>query len=299
MLQSHRNQSVIRQPNVFKSERPRISKPRCDSQVDMNYDLSKPVNTHYLPKEREVASVKPHHMIASRNSRISSKNMPRFSLNDMVHNHYLAEAKKKTQERSRNSKPSLMPYARSKSTANGSKSKPRSNTQTSRNWPASNSSFATTKTVPTAEHPRNSRNFFDSKHFVAQHVRNVSLMKIMLLVYLKNQSFKEFSTDEQEMTSDHNSSKLGIHDHNNESSSSKLVPNVVPPTDKTATSRQELELLFHHHIIMLRSTCHELFLQDIQSFEHKEKDSVRINVLSAGGTTFGTSFELDDSLLWS
>ncbi|GJS12946.1 hypothetical protein Tco_0407418 [Tanacetum coccineum] len=46
------------------------------------------------------------------------------------------------------------------------------------------------------------------------------------------------------MTSDHNSSELGIHDHNNEPSSSKLVPKVVPPADKTATSQQELELLF-------------------------------------------------------
>nr|GEU85723.1 copia protein [Tanacetum cinerariifolium] len=86
--------------------------------VDVHDDLSKPITTHYLPKEREVASAKPHHMIASSNSRISSKNMTRYSSNDMVHNHYLEEAKKKTQERSRNSKPSLMPSARSKSTAN-------------------------------------------------------------------------------------------------------------------------------------------------------------------------------------
>ncbi|GJY67971.1 retrovirus-related pol polyprotein from transposon TNT 1-94 [Tanacetum coccineum] len=54
------------------------------------------------------------------------------------------------------------------------------------------------------------------------------------------------------MTSDHNSSELGIHDHSNELSSSKMVPKVVPPAYKTATSRQELELLFHHHITMLR-----------------------------------------------
>nr|GEW89503.1 hypothetical protein [Tanacetum cinerariifolium] len=57
-----------------------------------------------------------------------------------------------------NSEPSLMPSARSQSTANGSKPKPRSNTQTSRNCPASKSNFVTTKTVPIAEHPRNSRN---------------------------------------------------------------------------------------------------------------------------------------------
>ncbi|GJX48094.1 hypothetical protein Tco_0273284 [Tanacetum coccineum] len=31
-------------------------------------------------------------------------------------------------------------------------------------------------------------------------------------------------------------SELRIHDHNNEPSSSKLVPKVVPPADKTATS---------------------------------------------------------------
>ncbi|GJU91754.1 hypothetical protein Tco_1304177 [Tanacetum coccineum] len=57
-----------------------------------------------------------------------------------------------------------------------------------------------------------------------------------------------------QMTSDHNRSELGIQDHNNEQSSSKLVPKVVPLAVKTATSRQELELLFHHHIAMLRTT---------------------------------------------
>ncbi|GJU47794.1 hypothetical protein Tco_1217349 [Tanacetum coccineum] len=56
------------------------------------------------------------------------------------------------------------------------------------------------------------------------------------------------------MTSDHNRSELGIHDHSNEPSSSKLVPKVVPLAVKTATSRQELELLFHHHIALLRTT---------------------------------------------
>nr|GEV44290.1 hypothetical protein [Tanacetum cinerariifolium] len=45
--------------------------------------------------------------------------------------------------------------------------------------------------------------------------------------------------------------ELEIHDHNNEPSSSKLVPNVVPPPCKTVTTRQALELLFHHHITML------------------------------------------------
>ncbi|GKA94400.1 hypothetical protein Tco_0816438 [Tanacetum coccineum] len=158
VLQPHRNQSVVRQPTAFKSERPRISKPRFASQVDVNNDLSKPVTTHYLPKGKESACAKPHHMIAPGSSRYSS--------NDMVHNHYLEEAKKKTQESGRNSRPSVMPSARSQSTTNGSKPKPRINNQKSRNWPASKSSCVTTKTVPIAEHSRNSRNFSDSKHFV-------------------------------------------------------------------------------------------------------------------------------------
>ncbi|GJX21527.1 gag-pol polyprotein [Tanacetum coccineum] len=57
------------------------------------------LTTPYLHKEKEYAFAKPHYVIASSESRNSSKNMPRFSSNDMVHNHYLEEAKKKTQER--------------------------------------------------------------------------------------------------------------------------------------------------------------------------------------------------------
>ncbi|GJY61981.1 hypothetical protein Tco_0462638 [Tanacetum coccineum] len=96
VLQPHRNQSVIRQPTAFKSERPKISKPRFAYQVDVNNDLSKPVTTHYLPKRRESAHAKPHYIIAPSSSRYSS--------NDIVHNHYLKEAKKKTQEHSGNSR---------------------------------------------------------------------------------------------------------------------------------------------------------------------------------------------------
>ncbi|GJZ27815.1 hypothetical protein Tco_0572462 [Tanacetum coccineum] len=99
VLQPPRNQSVVRQPNAFKSERPNFSKPRFASQVDVNNVLSKPVTQHYLPKGRESAFAKPNLMIASSSSRNSSKNMPRFSSNDMVHNYYIEEAKKKTQER--------------------------------------------------------------------------------------------------------------------------------------------------------------------------------------------------------
>ncbi|GJS49410.1 hypothetical protein Tco_0599531 [Tanacetum coccineum] len=60
----------------------------------------------------------------------------------------------------------MMPSARSQSTSNGSKPKPRINNQKSRNWPASKSSCVTTKTVPIAEHSGNFRNFSNFKHFV-------------------------------------------------------------------------------------------------------------------------------------
>nr|GFA60267.1 hypothetical protein [Tanacetum cinerariifolium] len=123
--QPNQNQSVVRQPTAFKSERPTISKPQFASYVDVNNDLSKLVTTHYLPKGKESTYAKPHHIIAPGSSRYSS--------NDMIHNQYLEEAKKKTQESSRNSKPSEIPSARSQSTANGSKPKPRINNQNSKN----------------------------------------------------------------------------------------------------------------------------------------------------------------------
>ncbi|GJS70350.1 hypothetical protein Tco_0703191 [Tanacetum coccineum] len=63
-------------------------------------------------------------MIASSSSRNSSKNMPRFSSNDMVHNHYLKEAKKKTQERNKNSRSSVMHTASPQTTTKGHRFSP-------------------------------------------------------------------------------------------------------------------------------------------------------------------------------
>ncbi|GJR82902.1 reverse transcriptase domain-containing protein [Tanacetum coccineum] len=135
VLQPLKNQSVVRQSNAFKSERPKISKPRFASHVDVEKDLSKPVTQHYFPKGKEYASTKPTHMIASSSSRNSCKNIPKFSSNDMVHNHYLDEARKKTQERDRNSKTSMMPSARFQSTVDDSKPKPRSTNHLTRSLP--------------------------------------------------------------------------------------------------------------------------------------------------------------------
>ncbi|GJX05876.1 hypothetical protein Tco_0193808 [Tanacetum coccineum] len=164
VLQPPRNQSVVRQPNAFKSERPNFSKPRFASQVDVNNVLSKPVTPHYLPKVREYVLAKPHHVIAPGSFR-NSQEEP-YGSNDMAHNHYLEEARKKTQERNRNSKPSVMHTTSLQNTTNGSKPNTRSNNQISRSLPVSKSSCGMSNGVSLVDHSRNSSSFSDSKHFV-------------------------------------------------------------------------------------------------------------------------------------
>ncbi|GJV58140.1 hypothetical protein Tco_1459145 [Tanacetum coccineum] len=89
-----------------------------------------------------------------------------YGSNDMDHNHYLEEARKKTQERNRNLKSSVMHTTSLQITTNGSKQKPRSNNQTSRSLPVSKSNGITSNSVPLVDHSRNSSSFSDSKNFV-------------------------------------------------------------------------------------------------------------------------------------
>ncbi|GKE83378.1 hypothetical protein Tco_1557120 [Tanacetum coccineum] len=287
-----------------------MSKPRFTSQVDVNDDLSKLVTTHYLPKEKVSASAKPNHMIASSSSRYSS--------NNMVHNHYLEEAKKKTQESSRNSRP--MPIAEHSKNSRkfsdtkhfvcstcqkcvfnanhdhcvtkilnevNSRAKVPSNKTTNRNKPVEQTSFAK---IPERQIPKGHR--FSIKKTSVVHEKTMTPRsclkwkptgKIFKTVGLRwvptgkiftysttkvdseplngsneditnpyecaqtlnvSAGFKKFKSDKQAMTSDHNSLELGIHDHSNELSSSKLVLKVVPSADTTAPSKQVLGLLF-------------------------------------------------------
>nr|GEW71077.1 hypothetical protein [Tanacetum cinerariifolium] len=164
VLQPPRNQSVVRHLNAFKFERPNFSKPRFASQVDVNNVLSKPVTPHYLPKVRESALAKPHHVNAPSSSKNSKKEL--YGSNDMARNYYLEEAKKKTQDKNRNLKPREMPSTKTHHTPNACTPKPRSNNQTSRNWPASKSCEETLKAGQKAYHYRNPSLFSDFKHFV-------------------------------------------------------------------------------------------------------------------------------------
>nr|GFA61723.1 hypothetical protein [Tanacetum cinerariifolium] len=164
VLQPYRNQSVVRQPTAFKSERCKFSKPRFASQFDVINDLSKPVTPHYVPKVRESVFVKPHHMIASGSSRNSSNES--YESNDMAHKYYLEVAKKKTQDKNTSLKPSVRHTTSLQNTTDGSKPKPRSNNQTSRSFPVTKSSCGMSNGVPLVAHSRNSSSFSDSKHFI-------------------------------------------------------------------------------------------------------------------------------------
>ncbi|GJT00397.1 hypothetical protein Tco_0821566 [Tanacetum coccineum] len=226
VLQSLRNQSVVRQPNAFKSERPQMSKPRFASQVDVNNNLSRPVTQHYLPKRRESVFAKPDHMIASSESRNISKNMPRFSLNDIVHNHYLDEARKKTPERDRNSKTSVMSSARFQSTTDGSKPKPRSTNHSSRSLPVYKSSCVTITVVPKADHSKSSSSFSDSKQFVCStcHKSRHKVTSCARKIKLKGHKGFDFEQD---------SLSPGPQSQEN-----------VPQVADTVTTSNELELLY-------------------------------------------------------
>nr|GEV39314.1 hypothetical protein [Tanacetum cinerariifolium] len=164
VLQPPRNQSVVRQPNAFKSKRPNFSKPRFASQVDVNNVLLKPVTPYYLPKVKESMLAKPHHVIAPSSFRNSQEES--YGSNDMAHNQYLEEARKKTQERNRNSKSSVKHTTSIQNTTNGSKQKPKSNNQTFKSFHVSKSSCGMSNGVPLVDHSMNSSSFSDSKHFV-------------------------------------------------------------------------------------------------------------------------------------
>ncbi|GKA26625.1 hypothetical protein Tco_0712734 [Tanacetum coccineum] len=115
-------------------------------QKEESFQSNKPFTLYYFPKVREYVRAKSHHVIAPRSSRNSQEES--YGSNDMAHNHYLEEARKKTQERNRNSKSSVMHTTCLQITTNSCKQKPGSNNQTSRSFPVSKSSGVTSNSVP-------------------------------------------------------------------------------------------------------------------------------------------------------
>ncbi|GJY86906.1 hypothetical protein Tco_0500932 [Tanacetum coccineum] len=160
-LQPSRNHLVVRQPNAFTSERPRISRPRFASQVDEKNDLSKTVTPHYLPKVRESAAAKPHQVNAPNYSRNSHKES--YGSNDMVHAYFLEDARKMTQDKTRIPSHKDMASTRAHCTPNACTPKPRNIYRSS---PVSKCSGGMSNDEPLVDHSRNSSFFLDSKQLV-------------------------------------------------------------------------------------------------------------------------------------
>ncbi|GKA90807.1 hypothetical protein Tco_0812677, partial [Tanacetum coccineum] len=160
-LQPSRNHLVVRQPNAFTSERPRMSRPRFASQVDEKNDLSKTVTPHYLPKVRESAAAKPHQVNAPNYSRNSHKES--YGSNDMVHAYFLEDARKMTQDKTRIPNHRDMASTRAHCTPNACTPKPRNIYRSS---PVSKCSGGMSNGEPLVDHSRNSSFFLDSKQFV-------------------------------------------------------------------------------------------------------------------------------------
>ncbi|GJU55231.1 hypothetical protein Tco_1228945 [Tanacetum coccineum] len=171
-LQPMRNQPVVIQPTAYKSERSQVAKHRPASQVDVSNNLTKPVTPHSWPQVRKSYFAKPYDVNAPVPSRKSPKHVsfqsPRefVGSNDMVHNYYIEEAKKKERlqkDKALNTKPRVQHFARLPNTDNGNKLKPRNFNQQPRNWLPSMSSRASNRIVKIAEPPRTQKPFMKSK----------------------------------------------------------------------------------------------------------------------------------------
>ncbi|GJX67491.1 hypothetical protein Tco_0303218 [Tanacetum coccineum] len=171
-LQPIRNQLVVRQPTAYKSKRSQLPRHMIASQVGVLHDLTNLVTPHSWPQVRKSSFTKPYDVNAPGPSRNCPKHVsfqtPKESVgsNDMVHNYYLEEAKKKTQLQKYkvlNTNPSVQQSSRLPNTPNGNEQKPRNFNQQPRNWPPSMSSRISNRTVNIAEPPRNQKTFLKSK----------------------------------------------------------------------------------------------------------------------------------------
>ncbi|GJZ53714.1 hypothetical protein Tco_0608599 [Tanacetum coccineum] len=161
-------QSILGKPPL----QPIRNQPVFASQVGVSHDLTKPVTLHSWPQVRKSSFAKPYDVNAPGPFRNSPKHVSFQSLresvgsNDMVHNYYLEEAKKKAQlqkDKALNTKPCVQQSPRLPNTTNVNKLKPRNFNQQPRNWPPSMSSRVSNRTVNIAEPPRNQKTFLTSK----------------------------------------------------------------------------------------------------------------------------------------
>nr|GEV99982.1 hypothetical protein [Tanacetum cinerariifolium] len=144
----------LQDKNIAISELKKLIEKIKGKSVDTNFKNSRlrnqsKINQWYSPKH--VSFQSPRESIGS---------------NDMVHNYYLEEAKKKEQlqkDKALNTKPRVQQSARLPNTTNGNKPKPRNFNQQPRNWPPSMSSSVSNRTVNIVEPSRNPNPFLKSK----------------------------------------------------------------------------------------------------------------------------------------
>nr|GEV30363.1 hypothetical protein [Tanacetum cinerariifolium] len=117
----------------------RESKVVSSIALDASLDI-RPINDQ--KPSAEVHLTAQHNVLANeqQHTNQSEPSYDTYLSNDIAHNYYLEEAKKKTQNKIRNLKPSVMHTTSLQNTTNGRKPKPRSNNQTSRSLPIPKSS---------------------------------------------------------------------------------------------------------------------------------------------------------------
>ncbi|GKE10227.1 hypothetical protein Tco_1413778, partial [Tanacetum coccineum] len=170
----------LQDKDIAISELKKLIEKMKGKSVDTNFEKQsilgkptlQPIRNQPVPQVRKSSFAKPYDVNAPGPSRNSPKHVsfqsPRESVgsNDVVHNYYLEEAKKKAQlqkDKALNTKSSVQQSARLPNTAIGNKPKLRNFNQQSRNWPPSMSSRVSNRTVNTTEPSRNQKSFLKSK----------------------------------------------------------------------------------------------------------------------------------------
>ncbi|GJY60328.1 retrovirus-related pol polyprotein from transposon TNT 1-94 [Tanacetum coccineum] len=143
----------LQDKNIAISELKKLIEKMKGKSVDTNFEKQSILGKPPLqPIRNQLVTYDVNAPGPSRNSpKHVSFQSPRESVgsNDMVHNYYLEEAKKKAQlqkDKALNTKPSVQQSARLPNTANGNKPKPRNFNQQPRNWPPSMSSRVSNRT---------------------------------------------------------------------------------------------------------------------------------------------------------
>ncbi|GJZ06446.1 hypothetical protein Tco_0540239 [Tanacetum coccineum] len=158
-----RNQSVVRQPNAFKSERPKFPKTRFIPKVVENIDLTNSVTSHSVPKCQESKVVKNDKVISPGMSRMNPLKNSRID-NFVPNKHAKASVRTKPitvsqphviTKKDVNSNTNGLPSTIVESTTKTRRPQPRSNPKNGRIPSASKSSCLSNNLEKVEEHHRN------------------------------------------------------------------------------------------------------------------------------------------------